>query len=111
MASNYDPLHAEELRRFDYFSFDFEAQVDGLANAFHQRIERPCLGVAPAQFGDRRNEVPIGIPLDNDIEVSLFFLHVCTMTLPRVAVKGARSGVKGCPQQPMEIMSDTKKWL
>jgi serine/threonine protein kinase len=65
-----DFLDSDEIEGFELVALDFEAKLDGLADPGHQLIQRPGLRMATPQGRDGADVVPLGVALDDDVELA-----------------------------------------
>lgn len=87
-ALNSNTLNADKFKPGTGIALLFKAKLDGLPHSFHQRIERFSLGMATLKLWNARDEIAIGIALDDHIKLSFF---ACPLFHQSLAVPELRS--------------------
>lgn len=72
------PLHRDALNANEFTTttrplLDFEAEINRLADALHQPVQRFGLGMAPVKFRHARHVITGVIPLDDDVKIATPF--------------------------------------
>jgi len=71
LQSDGDALHSDKFGCGRDIALDFQTQLNGLANALDELVQRAGLRVATSQFRDARHIITFSIALDDDAELTL----------------------------------------